>query len=65
MEEQNKDKSIKPGLQQYCCSNPEMLNLEGDVFTPRGWKIPYILTVCDNCGKIKSRSNFRDAKEKV
>jgi hypothetical protein len=48
-----------------CCNNPKIQQIEGAVYSESGWRIPYLLTACDNCGKIKSRSNFYDAEERI
>ena len=48
-----------------CCAAPIISEKHGFVYTKSGWKVPYLLTACDNCGMIKSRSNFYDAKERI
>lgn len=48
-----------------CCNNPDTSIKTGSIYTPKGWKVRYLLTICENCGKIKARSNFYDAEERV
>jgi len=48
-----------------CCDDIDIIQTEGAVYTPNGWRVRYILTICDNCGSIKARSNFYDAEERI
>jgi hypothetical protein len=47
-----------------CCPAPDIQETD-DIVCRGNWKFPYLLTACNNCGKIRSRSSFYDAKERI